>query len=181
MPTRGSNADYSKEVLSMSETVEQGQNTSATAAREPEKTFTQDEVNAIISDRLAREKEKYADYDAMKQKAAMYDEAAEASKSELQKATEKAERLEQELRARQLADAAREARDKVSRDTGVPVHLLTGEDEDTCKAQAQAILDFAKPAGYPKVRDGGEVTKSGKAPTRNQFADWLNDTLNKED
>ena len=31
-----------------------------------EKTFTQDEVNAVIGERLAREREKYADYEALK-------------------------------------------------------------------------------------------------------------------
>ena len=38
-----------------------------------EKTFTQDEVNAFVGERLAREREKYADYEALKEKAAKYE------------------------------------------------------------------------------------------------------------
>ncbi len=49
-----------------------------------ERTFTQDEMNAIIADRLSREKSKYADYDELKKKALAFDEGEEASKTELQ-------------------------------------------------------------------------------------------------
>lgn len=166
----------------MSETVKQVEtNEGATAAqqKEPARTFSQAEVDAIIGERLAREREKYADYETMKQKAAKFDEAEEASKTELQKANEKAERLEKELNARRQADAAREIREKVSKETGVPAHLLTGDDEESCKEQAKAIAEYAKPQSYPKVRDGGEITKGGNAATRNQFADWFNEALNK--
>lgn len=51
-------------------------------------------MDAIIGDRLARERAKYADYSELKQKAEAYDQAEELSKSELQKATERAERAE---------------------------------------------------------------------------------------
>lgn len=37
------------------------------------KTFTQDEVNALIADRLGREKKKYADYDDLKKKAEKFE------------------------------------------------------------------------------------------------------------
>ena len=40
--------------------------------------------------------------------------------------------------------------------TGVPAGLLSGASEEDCTAQAQAILEFARP-GYPSVRDGGEA------------------------
>ena len=39
-----------------------------------DKTFTQAEVDSIIEGRLAREHEKYADYDSLKDKAGKYDE-----------------------------------------------------------------------------------------------------------
>ena len=37
------------------------------------KTFTQEQVNSIVEGRLAKEKEKYADYDALKTKATEYE------------------------------------------------------------------------------------------------------------
>ena len=58
------------------------------------KTFTQEEVNAIIGERLARQAEKYADYEDLKTKAAEYDRQQEESKTELQKAQEKSAKLQ---------------------------------------------------------------------------------------
>ncbi|MBQ1571918.1 MAG: hypothetical protein IIZ78_12380, partial [Clostridiales bacterium] len=55
-----------------------------TATQQEARTFTQDELNAIVGKRLAEEKGKYADYDVLKAKAAKFDEAEEAAKSELQ-------------------------------------------------------------------------------------------------
>ena len=68
-------------------------------------------------------------------------------------------------------------RERVSRDTGVPASLLTAETEEACKSQAEAIKAFAKPAGYPQVRDGGEVHGSGPSSTRDKFADWMKDNF----
>ena len=48
-------------------------------------------------------------------------------------------------------------RNEVSTATGVPANLLTGSTKEECEAQAQAINAYAKPAGYPAVKDGGEV------------------------
>ena len=47
-----------------------------------ERTFTQAEVDAIVGDRLKRDRAKYSDYDDLKAKAAKFDELEEANKSE---------------------------------------------------------------------------------------------------
>ena len=138
----------------MNETVEQ-ENPTIQEERE-ERTFTQSEMDAIIRDRLARERGKYADYDAVKAKAEQFDAAQEADRSELQRALERATELQTQVDAMNRANAVRAVRDKVSAATGVPAGLLSGESEEDCTAQAQAILEFAKP-GYPSVRDGGEA------------------------
>ena len=52
----------------MAETVKQ-EHTPAAGEQQTERTFTQAEMNAIIADRLNRERTKYADYDALKAKA----------------------------------------------------------------------------------------------------------------
>lgn len=54
--------------------------------QQPEKTFTQTEMDAIIRERLTRERQKYSDYDDLKNKAGQWAEHEEAQKSELQKA-----------------------------------------------------------------------------------------------
>lgn len=113
------------------------------------KTFTQDEVNAIVEGRLARERQRYADYDDLKAKAGKYDEIQNEGKTELQKATERADSLQAQLDKLTRENTVRQARAKVSEEMKVPVELLTGDDEETCKKQAEAILKFAKPKSYP--------------------------------
>ena len=137
------------------------------------RTFTQDEVNAIVGKRLAEEKGKYADYEDLKAKAAKYDEAEEASKSELQKAVERANHLEAELNERKKNDEVRQTREKIANETGIPANLLTGDTEEACKAQAEAIKAFAQPSGYPKVKDGGEVPKIPSGNPKASFAEFM--------
>ena len=140
-------------------------------------TFTQDDVNKIVNDRLARERKKYEgiDLEDLKAKAAKLDEIEEANKSELEKANERAKALETELESIKKENEVRNMRQKVANETGVPENLLTGDDEESCKAQAEAIKKFANP-GYPKVKDGGEVSKV-KTSTRQQFAEWASENL----
>lgn len=89
--------------------------------------------------------------------------------------------LESELAGLKNANALRDLREKVSKDTGVPASLLTGETEDACKSQAEAIKSFAdtsKAPGYPGVKDGGEVHTPPSGATRDKFAAWFNDNMN---
>lgn len=124
----------------MNETVTQEARTTAAGEQQEPRTFTQEEVNSIVADRLSRERAKYADYDDLKAKASQYD-------------TTKAQ-----LDALNSANTRRDMLARVAAATGCPAELLTGDTEEACTAQAQAITAFAKsqqPAGYPKVKDGG--------------------------
>jgi hypothetical protein len=155
------------------ETVNQDTN----QVQEEPRTFTQEELDRIVGERLQRERAKYADFDALKEKAAKFDEAEQAQKSELQKATERAEALQKELDILKHADSVREIRNKGATETGVPASLLNADDEEGCKVQAKAILEFAKPQGYPVVKDSGEVRKTSGGATRDQFKNWLETSL----
>lgn len=134
-------------------------NQETTTEQSEERTFTQSEMDAIIGDRLKRERAKYSDYEDLKAKATAFDEAAEASKSDLQKATERADSLQAQLDALTKATEERNLRDKVSAETGVPASLLRGDSEEDLRAQAEAIIGYANAnkASYPQVKDGGEV------------------------
>lgn len=150
----------------MDETVKQE------ATENAEKTFTQAEVDAIVGDRLKRERGKWSDYDALKEKASKYDQMEEANKSELQKAIEARDALQSELDSMKAANALREVRETVANETGVPASLLTATTEEDCREQAKNILAYANPKGYPQVRDAGEVHQLGKPTTKQQFAEW---------
>ena len=142
-----------------------------------ERTFTQDEVNQMIGERLAREKAKYSNYEELEAKAQKFDEIEEKSKTELQKAQEERDALKAELEGMKKANSVRELREKVAKEKNIPANLLTGETEEDCTAQADAILSFAMPNAYPAVKDGGEVRKTMKKDTASQFADWFNEQI----
>jgi len=163
----------------MENTVIEGQETNGTEAASQERTFTQSELNAIIEGRLKKESAKYSDYEAMKEKALKFDEMEEAKKTELQKANERVDSLQKQIDEMTKANEITAIRNKIAKETGVPAELLTGADEETCKTQAEAIIKFAKPGSYPKVKDGGEaIAPTHKQTPEQQFADWFNASLN---
>ena len=150
-----------------------------TGGTSPEKTFTQAQVDAIVADRLARDRKDRADYDDLKAKAAELDKLKEAGKSELEKAQSQAADYKAQLEALQKQNQIRDARDKVSAETGIPAHLLSGEDEAACRKQAESLKEWR--AGRPKYPDTGD----GGAPqggslggsTRDSFAQWFEENL----
>lgn len=161
----------------MEETVNQ-ENTAGEQQGTEERTFTQSEMNAVVQDRLARAQSKYADYDQLKEKAALYDQMEEANKTDLQKEKERADDYQEKYEALKRSVDVQQIRAKVAAETGVPANLLSAETEEECTAQANAILSFAKPDKYPDVKDAGEVRNvGGNKKTRDQFADWFGKQL----
>jgi len=104
--------------------------------KEEVRTFTQEELEAQLGARLAREREKFADYEALKEKAAKLDEIEEEQKSELEKLLERAEKAEaerdrlaestkqQQVRSAIIAEASRQG----AIDPEDIVALLSGKD-----------------------------------------------------
>lgn len=147
-----------------------------TGKNETPKTFSQEEVNAIVGERLSREREKYSDYEDLKAKADKLAELENASKSELEKAVEKATALENELNSLKNANEIRCIRDKVAEEKGIPSDLLNGNTLEECQAQADKLLSFKNShSGYPSVKDGGENNNVNKGTAQEQFTDWFNE------
>lgn len=99
---------------------------------------------------------------------------------ELKQATEAIAALRKELDGMKSAETARTMREKVAASKKIPAALLTGDTEDACNAQADAILAFAKEnSGYPQVRDAGEIggASTDKTATRDRFAEWAKDNF----
>ncbi len=76
---------------------------------------------------------------------------------ELQEVQQQLAQLQTELDGMRNAEAKRLMREKIAGEKQVPANLLTGETEEACAQQADAILAFAQTKTYPAVRDGGEV------------------------
>ena len=143
-----------------------------------EKTFTQAEVNAIVKERLDRQSQKYADYETLKEKASKFDEFEEKNKSELEKATERANSLQAELDSIRKASELTEMRTKIATENNVPINLLTGSTEEECNEQVKNIKEFLSTNGIPvTVRDGGEVSRTGKLDPGTVFEQWAKDKL----
>lgn len=88
----------------------------------PDRTFTQADLNRIVSDRLAREREKFANFDELKTKAAELDQLKEGEKTELQKAQDRQTQLEREnteLKTRAQEAATRREVEKAARKAGL--------------------------------------------------------------
>lgn len=146
------------------------------ATAEEGRMFTQAEVDAIVSDRLKRERaksaEKYAGYDEYKAKAAKFDEAAEASKSELQKAVEERDRLQAKLDKLEADRARADAVAKAASEYGVDADLLMrmSGDPDENAAYLKEQMGQRK---YPSVPDFGEAKSFSAKNTAQQFADAI--------
>lgn len=150
---------------------------------------TQEEFDQKLKDRLAREREKvtaelnakYADYGDLMEKAKAYDEAQEANKTELQKANDRIAALEGEKKKREEADKQREMRAKVAKETGIPESLIQGTDEESMKAYAAQVAEFAKvqtPAAPKEPNPGKFASGDESKDEQREFARAL---LGKED
>lgn len=130
---------------------------------------TQEELNRIVETRLNREREKYADYDQLKQdsealkelKGKKYDEQISALDGKLQKA-------QTDLAAMQTrAEAAERSllRSKIARDANLPAELadrLTGDDEAALRADAEALSKLIVPKQPPApLADPGTGSENG--------------------
>ena len=165
------------------ETVNQEQ---ATKTENAEKTLTKDEIFRILSDASIDSASpgcycihaRTCDHhETLKEKASRFDEIEEASKTELQKANERAAKLETELSQLRKNEEIRTIREKVATEHGIPASLLSGDSEETCTEQAKALLEFKSAATYPTVKDGGEIQNNLKRSTRDEFADWANENF----
>jgi len=136
---------------------------------------SQDDLNKILSDRLARERAKYADYRDLKAKASKLDELEAASKTEAERAAERLALLEREA-TQARADALRfkiAAKFQVSEDDADL--FLTGTDEETLTRQAQRLTDRTvdrKKAGIHVPREG-TTTPPAQGDKLREFTEHL--------
>ncbi|UJQ87144.1 scaffolding protein [Arthrobacter phage BaileyBlu] len=99
---------------------------------------SQDELNRIVSARVARERAKFADYDDLKAAAAGVETlkaehaaALEAAKAEKDTADAEVARLNAEVLKLSIAS-----------EKGVPAKLLTGSTKEELEASAKELLEF---------------------------------------
>lgn len=134
---------------------------------------TQEQLDAVVRDRVCRAREKavepYADYDELKARA----EAAERAAGEVDELRRRADEAEGAL-ARAKEERERDAaRAKVSEETGVPASLIAGDDEGAMRESAAALAAWGRPRSRSSA-DGG--TSMTAATASLSLKDWSNVT-----
>lgn len=97
---------------------------------------SEEQLEKRIGARLARERAKYADYTDLKTKAAEFDKLQEASKSEVQKVSERMAQLEKELESERFNTV----RTAVASAKGVPAHRISGSTVEELETSAEDYL-----------------------------------------
>ena len=100
-----------------------------------------------------------------------------SAKTAKKQAEDELARVQAELDGIKRANGIRDIREKVAEEKKIPVKLLTGETEEACNAQADAMLAWGKSLNNPSVPDGGEPKTPPATSARDQFAAWANKNL----
>lgn len=101
-----------------------------------------------------------AKYEAMRDHAREWERKAKANQGEgdeLERARAEAKQAKDELERLKGEASLREARAKVSKETGVPAEFVVGDDEESMTKFAKALADHYKPRTAPKVSGAGKV------------------------
>lgn len=149
---------------------EETPSTDPPGSQDASRTFTQADLDRIVADRIKRERDKYADYNDLKQSAQRLSELEDAQKTEAQRLTEareaeQAARTAAEERAQQaeLNLLKREVADQV----GLPASLaarIQGGTAEELKADAEALLKTVAPAAPGRPGRPVEDLRPGAAP-----------------
>lgn len=145
--------ELNNEVVNEQETVEVPEN-------KPEfKTFTQDELDKIVADRIARERkkfDKFADYDDLKTKASEYEKALEEKRLAELSAQERAEELAKkfETERNDYANQLKEYQTKVERQQVVNEFIKAAPGVNIPADRIDAALKLADLSAVTVGEDG---------------------------
>lgn len=130
-------------------------------SQEQAKEFTaitsQDDFDAAIQARIARERAKFADYDDIKAKADRLTEIENANKTEVERQQEALAEAQAQLAALTVA----KTRAEVAAAKGVPAELLSGSTQAELEASADALIAFRGESSNKKLH----IPNEGKSPT----------------
>lgn len=146
---------------------------------------TQADLDRIIADRLSRERSKFADYGDLQKKAAEFDKAQEAAKTDLQKAIDRAEAAEKKVADYETRDQVSTWAKEIVKDSKVPADALRGTTQEELQAhfaQLSALIPAEstttkKGAIGPYVPGEGAATTGVVGGPEQVFADWFQDQL----
>jgi len=151
--------DEKKEILNQGdENVQEQMQGQEQEKGQVERTFTQEELEKIIADRLERERRKYKDYDELKKVAEEYKKMKEAQMTEEEKLQSKLAELEAAVLEKELEvqeAMIEKTKMKVAMEMGLPADALdfiSGSTEEEIREAAEKFKNLL----------GGNYSKVGK-------------------
>lgn len=133
---------------------------------------TQEEFDEAIKERLARQKEsilkQFTDYSEVKSKNVDLEKELTELKKSLESSTSSKTELEkqiEELTGKVKAHDLSSLKIKYALENGIPYHLagrISGDDEDSIKADAQSLSDFFKSQTPPPPLKSTETNTKGE-------------------
>lgn len=100
---------------------------------------SQEDLNRIIADRLARERAKFADYDDLKAKADQLQALEDAQKTEAQKAADALSAAQAELAAYKQREQVAKWADEIVKGTHIPASALRGASEEELRTHFEEL------------------------------------------
>ncbi|WP_455093121.1 capsid assembly scaffolding protein Gp46 family protein [Parvimonas micra] len=133
---------------------------------------TQEELDSIIGERLKRQKEsiskQYTDYEELKTKNVDLEKELTELKKSLESSTSSKTELEkqiEELTGKVKAHDLSSLKIKYALENGIPYNLagrISGDDEESIKADAQSLSDFFKSQTPPPPLKNTETNTKGE-------------------
>lgn len=112
---------------------------------------SQDELNRIIEARLARERGKFADYDDLREKATKFDEAQQASLSEIERERQAREAAEKELNKYRTREQVSQWAAEIVKDSAIPASVLRGSTKEELAEHFEQLKALAPPASKSRT------------------------------
>lgn len=147
--------------------------------------MTQEALDAIISDRLKREREKtaekYADYDAIKEKVGEYEKQLNGMNKQLETLSEKEKEIES-LKAANQKYETDSVKTRLAHEAGLPygsTKYISGTTEDEIKASIADFQSFTKSFAPVAPLASSEPKQTPEGAKMNALK-RLNESLHKE-
>ena len=151
---------------------------------------TQEEFDVAISDRLKREREKYADYDNLKTQNSSQAKKIEDLEKSLKDANDKIgghQKTVDELNAKIKGYETDSAKTRIALAAGLPYEMasrLKGDTEDEIKKDAESLAKMMGPGAHrtdPRRNNDPHSDKGAAGNKSAQFGQLLDNLMNKGD
>jgi len=132
------------------------------------KTFTQDQVNAFMAEEKRKTQASFAGYDDFKAKAEKFDQAEQASLSEIERERKARESVEAELKKYQTREQVSQWAVEIVKDSPIPASVLRGSTKEELIEHFDQLKALAVPTKQrthvpPGKPTDGEATGSRAA------------------